>query len=344
MRLFSTEAVSKYHPDKYADQISDAILTECLKQDRQSHCGIETMVKGNTVVLGGEITSKADINYDQIVRRVAKKLGYRADKIINLISEQSPEINSAVLSDEDIGAGDQGIMFGYATRETASRLPYAFDVANRIIAALEDDADNNPDTILKGDAKTQVTIDLDTGEIVTVVVSVCHKEGCELDEVQHYVLALVGDECICDDWIINPAGTWTVGGAEADCGLTGRKIVCDQYGGFCRVGGGAFSGKDPSKVDRSASYMAHRIACDLLEKFDLEWCEVQIGYAIGMSQPVSLSIRNDADMELFDYVANTYDLTPAGIIRELDLLHADYETIAEGCHFYNKYNRTGRWK
>ena len=235
-------------------------------------------------------------------------------------------------------------MFGYATRETASRLPYAFDVANRIIAALEDDADNNPDTILKGDAKTQVTIDLDTGEIVTVVVSVCHKEGCDLDEVQHYVLALVGDECVCDDWIINPAGIWTVGGAEADCGLTGRKIVCDQYGGFCRVGGGAFSGKDPSKVDRSASYMAHKIACDLLEKFDLEWCEIQIGYAIGMSQPVSLSIRNDADMELFDYVANTYDLTPAGIIRELDLLHADYETIAEGCHFYNKYNRTGRWK
>ena len=213
MRLFSTEAVSKYHPDKYADQISDAILTECLKQDRQSHCGIETMVKGNTVVLGGEITSKADINYDQIVRRAAKKLGYRADKIINLISEQSPEINRAVLSGEDIGAGDQGIMFGYATRETASRLPYAFDVANRIIAALEDDADNNPDTILKGDAKTQVTIDLDTGEIVTVVVSVCHKEGCDLDEVQHYVLALVGDECICDDWIINPAGTWTGGGA-----------------------------------------------------------------------------------------------------------------------------------
>lgn len=206
MRLFSTEAVSKYHPDKYADQISDAILTECLKQDRQSHCGIETMVKGNTVVLGGEITSKADINYDQIVRRVAKKLGYRADKIINLISEQSPEINRAVLSDEDIGAGDQGIMFGYATRETASRLPYAFDVANRIIAALEDDADNNPDTILKGDAKTQVTIDLDTGEIVTVVVSVCHKEGCDLDEVQHYVLSLVGDECICDDWIIKPCG------------------------------------------------------------------------------------------------------------------------------------------
>ena len=282
--------------------------------------------------------------YDQIVRRVAKKLGYRVDKIINLISEQSPEINRAVLSDEDIGAGDQGIMFGYATRETASRLPYAFDVANRIIAALEDDADNNPDTILKGDAKTQVTVDLDTGEIVTVVVSVCHKEGCDLDEIQHYVLSLVGDECICDDWIINPAGTWTVGGAEADCGLTGRKIVCDQYGGFCRVGGGAFSGKDPSKVDRSASYMAHKIACDLLEKFDLEWCEIQIGYAIGMSQPVSLSIRNDVDMELFDYVANTYNLTPAGIIRELDLLHADYETIAEGCHFYNKYNRTGRWK
>mgnify|MGYP001025152286 CR=1 FL=1 len=353
--LFTSESVSEGHPDKVSDQISDAILDEFLRHDPNSKVACETLCTTGLVVVAGEVRSSAYVDIQHVTRRVINRIGYTKSEyqfdgnscgVLSAIHEQSPDINQGVVreAEEEQGAGDQGIMFGYATRETASRLPYAFDVANRIIAALEDDADNNPDTILKGDAKTQVTIDLDTGEIVTVVVSVCHKEGCDLDEVQHYVLALVGDECICDDWIINPAGTWTVGGAEADCGLTGRKIVCDQYGGFCRVGGGAFSGKDPSKVDRSASYMAHKIACDLLEKFDLEWCEIQIGYAIGMSQPVSLSIRNDADMELFDYVANTYDLTPAGIIRELDLLHADYETIAEGCHFYNKYNRTGRWK
>ena len=338
MRLFSTEAVSKYHPDKYADQISDAILTECLKQDRQSHCGIETMVKGNTVVLGGEITSKADINYDQIVRRVAKKLGYRADKVINLISEQPPEINRAVLSDEDIGAGDQGIMFGYATRETASRLPYAFDVANRIIAALEDDADNNPDTILKGDAKTQVTIDLDTGEIVTVVVSVCHKEGCDLDEVQHYVLALVGDECVCDDWIINPAGTWTVGGAEADCGLTGRKIVCDQYGGFCRIGGGAFSGKDPSKVDRTGAYMARYLAKNIVAAELADRCEIELAYAIGLADPVSVMVDTFgtgrvSDEKIASWLMEHIDMRPGSITSRFELRRPIYRHVSCGGHF-----------
>ena len=172
MRLFSTEQISKYHPDKYADQISDAILTECLKQDKNSHCGIETMVKDNTVVLGGEITTGATIDYEKIVHSVAQKLGYSVDKVINLIGKQSQQINSAVLSSEDFGAGDQGMMFGYATADTESRLPFGFDLANKIIRAIETDVETNPDTPFKGDAKTQVTVDLDAPADIDSVYSI----------------------------------------------------------------------------------------------------------------------------------------------------------------------------
>ena len=266
MRLFSTEQVSKYHPDKFADQISDAILTECLRQDKNSHCGIETLVKDNTVVLSGEITTAAQLDLDAIVRRVAGKLGYTVDEIINIIGKQSQEINNAVVSDEEIGAGDQGTMFGYATRETESRLPFGFDLANKIIATIEKDVEGNSDTIFKGDAKTQVVVDLDAepgfGSVHSILVSVCHKEGVTLEAVKEKVTDLLSGifgEQPLPELIINPSGLWTVGGATADCGLTGRKIVCDQYGGYCAVGGGAFSGKDPSKVDRSASYMARSL-------------------------------------------------------------------------------------
>jgi S-adenosylmethionine synthetase len=268
MRLFSTEQISKYHPDKYADQISDAILTECLSQDRNSHCGIETMVKDNTVVLGGEITTNAKVDYIDIVRRVADKLGYTVDAVINLIGKQSHEINEAVTSEKKIGAGDQGIMFGYATAETESRLPFGFDLANKIIAAIEHDIETNPNCPFKGDAKTQVTVDLDAeptlASVQTILVSVCHKEMVTLDDVKAEVTKLIQSifgENSLPELIINPSGTWTLGGPTADCGLTGRKIVCDQYGGYCAVGGGAFSGKDPTKVDRSASYMARHLAC-----------------------------------------------------------------------------------
>lgn len=340
MRLFSTEQISKYHPDKYADQISDAILTECLSQDKDSHCGIETMVKDNTVILGGEITTNANVDYIGIVRRVAAKLGYTVDSVINLIGKQSHEINEAVTSEKKIGAGDQGIMFGYATAETESRLPFGFDLANKIIAAIEYDIETNPNCPFVGDAKTQVTVDLDAeptfASVQTIVVSVCHKYMANLDTVREAVTTLIQNifgENPLPELIINPSGTWTLGGPTADCGLTGRKIVCDQYGGYCAVGGGAFSGKDPTKVDRSASYMARHLACKLLDIYNLSWCEVQLGYAIGIAEPVSLVIKNDKNIPLEEYVLENYDLTPLGIIEKLNLIDRDYERLAEGCHY-----------
>ena len=340
MRLFSTEQISKYHPDKFADQISDAILTECLSQDRDSHCGIETMVKDNTVVLGGEITTNAKVDYIDIVRRVADKLGYTVDAVINLVGKQSNEINEAVTSEKKIGAGDQGIMFGYATAETESRLPFGFDLANKIISAIETDIETNPNCPFKGDAKTQVTVDLDAeptlDSVKTVLVSVCHKHMVTLDDVKAAVTKLIADifgEHELPELIINPSGTWTLGGPTADCGLTGRKIVCDQYGGYCAVGGGAFSGKDPTKVDRSATYMARHLACKLIDIYQLKWCEVQLGYAIGIAEPVSVVVKNDKNLPLEDYVRENYDLTPLGIIEKMNLLDRDYERLAEGCHF-----------
>ncbi|MDY6062887.1 MAG: methionine adenosyltransferase [Erysipelotrichaceae bacterium] len=339
MRIFTTEQVSKYHPDKYADQISDAVLAECLRQDKNAHVACECLCKDKTVVIAGEITTTAVIDYEAIIRRVAKKLNYEVEKIINLISKQSPEINGAV-SKEELCAGDQGIMFGYAYNDTYSYLPIGFDLANHIIHRLEKDTEQNAHTILKGDAKTQVSVDLDTDEVKTILVSVCHKEGLTLEEVKKYVKDLLA-ELVEDgvELIINPAGTWTIGGPIADCGLTGRKIVCDQYGGYCAVGGGAFSGKDPSKVDRSATYMARKIAVDLVKKFDLKTCEVQLSYMIGRKDPMSVefeyTLKNQEYSilpELQKDILAVYDLSPNGIIKALDLLNADYENFAEGNH------------
>jgi S-adenosylmethionine synthetase len=333
-RLFSTEQVSKYHPDKYADQISDAILTAALRADPYARVACETMVKDNTIVLAGEITTKADLDYEAIAKKVAKKLGYKVDKVINLLGVQSSQISAAVNKN---GAGDQGMMFGYATRETASRLPLGFDLANRVIKTLEHDVEYNVNSPLKGDAKTQVTIDLETGQVETLLISACHHDTATLDQVRKHIIKLFPQ--YKEQLLINPAGRWTIGGPTADSGLTGRKIVCDQYGGYKPVGGGAFSGKDPSKVDRSGAYMARQIALDLLESMpQLEWAEVQLAYAIGVAEPVSVYVvTNDKDQDLADFVKKHYDLTPSGMINHLNLLNLDYEKLAEGCHFY--YNK-----
>ena len=351
MRLFSTEQVSKYHPDKYADQISDAILDACLKVDPDCRVACETLVKGKRVVLAGEITVSQRIPYYAIARRVAAKLGYEVVDFDNYIQYQSPEIAAGVRYGKDLKAGDQGMMYGYACRETMSMLPFGFDLANRIIAAIEGDVEHNSGTPLKGDAKCQVTVDLDAppgmGSVKTILVSACSKSGLELAYIEHYIheiLWAMGIDTKKVNTIINPAGMWTIGGPEADCGLTGRKIVCDQYGGYCPVGGGAFSGKDPSKVDRSGAYMARKIACDVVDHFDISECSFQLAYAIGRAEPVSVSIDGDLAEgfrgEVTKWVTTHYDLTPAGIIKELDLLRPQYEELAEGCH-YRFFNSKG---
>ena len=342
MTFFSTEMVSKYHPDKYADQISDAILTEILKSDPDARVACECLAKDDTVVLAGEITTKARPSYNTIVRKVGKSLNYKVAKIINLITTQSTEIGEAVDSDERLGAGDQGMMFGYAVKGGKYFLPYGQEIAIDIIKAVEKDIAENPATIFKGDAKTQVTtITSESGyvkPIDTILLSACHKEGLSLSQVQNRVRQLFEENNIpvSQKTLINPAGVWNFGGPGADCGLTGRKIVCDQYGGYAPVGGGAFSGKDPSKVDRSGCYMARRIAVDMVKKHGFDSCTVQLAYAIGVSEPVSVAAfgleANGKRVDVGDEVRSSYDLTPKGIINYLDLTRLDYAKIAGGNH------------
>lgn len=356
MKLFSTEQISKYHPDKACDQISDAILDAVLKEDPNARVAVETMWKGTTVIVAGEITAaikpgRLKAMTDSAVDRVADKLKYRVERIIDLIEPQSPEIAKAVNTEDGIAAGDQGMMFGYATTESDSLLPWGFDLANQIISLIEDDVDYNPHTILKGDAKVQVTVDLDMPSpeesLHTLLISVCHEEELSLDYVRAYIKDLLVIAEINIDYdkvrvLINPAGTWTIGGPAADCGLTGRKIVCDQYGGYISVGGGAFSGKDPSKVDRSAAYMARHLAVRAIYEFaeeGLRWIEIQLAYAIGVKEPVSVTFRSnlkDADkIKEIKAFLDRFDLTPAGIINHLGLTeNPNYEKRAEGCHYF----------
>ena len=342
MTMFSTEMVSKYHPDKYADQISDTILTEILKKDPEAHVACECLAKDDTVVLAGEITASCHPDYEAIARSVGDRLGYRVGRVISLISAQSPQIENAVDSDERIGAGDQGMMFGYAVRGGKYYLPYGQEIAIDIIKAIEKDIETNPDTIFQGDTKTQVTTDIACEGYVktldTILISACHKEGLSLEQVRERTLGLLEENGIpiADKMLINPAGLWTFGGPAADCGLTGRKIVCDQYGGYAPVGGGAFSGKDPSKVDRSGCYMARRVAVDMVKKHGFANATVQLAYAIGVSEPVSVAAFGIGDdgkrVDVSREVTSSYDLTPRGISDYLNLTALDYSKISGGNH------------
>lgn len=330
--FFTTEQISKYHPDKYADQISDLILTEALRQDPNARVGIETMVKDFTVVLGGEIKTIAKLEYWDLVHQVAKDLNYQVHNVINLIGVQSHEINKAVQNrhgNKALTAGDQGLMFGYASSETESYLPYGFDIANRVIKTIEDNVGNFE--MFKGDAKTQVSTGQD-GKLDTVLISCCHQDDVSLRELTTALQDLFPD--FADKLIVNPAGRWTLGGPNADCGLTGRKIVCDQYGGYAPVGGGAFSGKDPSKVDRSASYMARYIAVQLLKQLGGKEAKVQLGYGIGLENPVFVSAYVDNKCQT-NKVKDFFDLTPQGMIDLLGLTKVDYYKVARGCHYYD---------
>jgi len=355
MKLFSCEQVSKYHPDKYADQIADAILTAYLKADRNTKVACEVLVKDDYVVLAGEITSDVELDLEKITYKVAKKLNYPVNTIVNLIGKQSKEIAKAVIKDDVICAGDQGIMTGFATRTTQSMLPFGFELANRIIKIIEDYVDHDYLSFFKGDAKVQITVDLDLppnlSSVKTIVISVCHKEfvdsvlvtQAKVEEEMRRLLAINGINLSPYDikLIINPGGIWTVGGPVADTGLSGRKIVCDQYGGYVSVGGGSFSGKDPSKVDRSGAYAVRKLACEMLDAYpEINWIDIQVAYLIGRAEPISLYVKS-SHPELDDKILESIDLKtlePSQIIKNLKLLEGiDYEKLAEGCHFYGNH-------
>lgn len=342
--LFTSEQVSAGHPDKICDQISDAIVTDCLKHDRNSRVAVEAMVKDEHVYVAGEITSKHEPNIKCIVRDVllfTQPQLYEGFQLETQISKQSGDIALGV---DKKGAGDQGMMFGYATSETYKMLPLPFVLATEAIEALSIKRHSG----LLHDAKAQVTYDYKKNRIDTFLMSVQHKEDVEPDDVFHLckrIMENVADSnSLNKDFrvLVNPTGRFVTGGSFADTGVTGRKIMCDTYGGACRHGGGAFSGKDPTKVDRSGAYMARKIAKDILRHKFATRCEVQLAYAIGIEEPVSIAVetfrtgRVPAEY-LVSWIRKHYDLTPAGIISSLGLRDVNYERTATLGHFWQQY-------
>lgn len=345
-KIYSSEQVSRGHVDKICDQIADAIVTDCLAHDKNSRVAVEVLLKNETVIIAGEITSEHEPNYAEIVMQVMTdigidKLGYSSIDVKGLITKQSPDIAMGV---DKGGAGDQGIMYGYATNETPELLPTPFAVATKFIKRLEDlDC-----PMLMPDAKAQVSFDYDEGRITTFLCSVQHSEDVTLDDIRKIIeslMALVASEYGLNtdfEKLINPTGRFVVGGSKADCGVTGRKLACDTYGGIARIGGGALSGKDPSKVDRSAAYMARRIAVDLVRAGYCDEVEIQIAYAIGKADPVSVVAETFGTAKVCPdcidrYIKANYNLTPRGIITQLHLLDVDYNYVSSGGHFGKDY-------
>lgn len=338
--LVTSEQVSHGHPDKICDQISDAIVTACLAQDKHSRVAVETLIKDHHVVVAGEVTTSAIFDVEALVLEVVKPLGMTDVCVTNLIGLQSRDIALGV---DTGGAGDQGLMFGYATDETPEYLPLPFVLATRVLEELK----SLNDPLLLFDAKAQVTYDYERKRIKTFLVSVQHKPNATRKQVKAIVkevmvkVAKHYKQNTDFKVLINPTGRFVLGGSYADAGVTGRKIIADTYGGFCRHGGGAFSGKDPSKVDRSASYMARKIAKDIVREGYAKRCEVQIAYAIGLKKPVSIAVdtfgtSSYSDDSLVKMIELRYDLTPQGIIKELNLLDVDYRKTSTYGHFGKK--------
>lgn len=341
-KIYTSEQVSRGHVDKICDQIADAIVTNCLQHDPNSRVAIECMIKNNTIIIAGELTSTHQPNYaDLVIRTLSRigidKLGYDCLEVKGMVTKQSPDIALGV---DKGGAGDQGIMFGYATNETEEMLPIPYAVATRFIHRLEE----LNCKMLMADAKAQVSYDYDSGRITTFLCSVQHKEEASLEEIRSIIEPLMiltaAEYGLNTDFekLINPTGRFVIGGSRADCGVTGRKLACDTYGGIGRMGGGALSGKDPSKVDRSAAYMARKIARDIVTAGYADRCEVQIGYAIGKAEPVSVAVDTFGTAKACDhffqtYIKDNYDLTPQGIIKYLHLLKVDYNDVSSGGHF-----------
>ncbi|HEX8198895.1 MAG TPA: methionine adenosyltransferase [Isosphaeraceae bacterium] len=359
--LFTSESVSMGHPDKMADQISDGILDAILAQDPAARVACETLLTTGLVVLAGEITTTAMVDYPTVVRRIVREIGYTSSDmgfdattcaVMVALGKQSPDIAQGVDADaasgKDIGAGDQGLMFGYASNETPELMPLPIALSHRIINRLTELRQDGTIPWLRPDSKSQVTVEYEGPTPVrvhTVVVSTQHAP--EVDHaticraIQEQVIAPVLPADLVDDQIIyhiNPTGKFVVGGPHGDSGVTGRKIIVDTYGGRARHGGGAFSGKDPTKVDRSAAYMARYVAKNVVASGLADRCEIQLAYAIGVSAPVSIHVDTDGtgqipDAQIAELVRRHFPLTPSGIIGHLDLRRPIYQKTASGGHF-----------
>jgi S-adenosylmethionine synthetase len=369
--IFTSESVSEGHPDKVADQVSDSILDAIMAHDPRGRVACETLVKNNVVILAGEITSAARVDYENIARQVIRDIGYTEPKlgfdsetcsILSYISQQSPDISQGVNEGEgafkEQGAGDQGIMFGFACDETADLLPLPISLSHQLMLEISHHRKEKGVSFLKPDAKSQVTVRYESTKPVaveTVVLSTQHAEETTLEEVRDYVIEQIIKKVIPGNlltkettFLINPTGKFVIGGPVGDCGLTGRKIIVDTYGGYSRHGGGAFSGKDPSKVDRSAAYAARHIAKNVVASGAAGMCEVQLAYAIGVAQPVSIYVNTFdtgrvPDAHICSAVTEIFDLSPKGIIESLDLLRPIYRKSAAHGHFGRKPTPDGHF-
>lgn len=358
--LFTSESVSEGHPDKIADQISDAVLDAIIEQDPRARVACETMVKTGAAVISGEITTSAWVDLESIVRDVICDIGYTSSdvgfdgatcSVLNMIGKQSPDINQGVdrATEEEQGAGDQGLMFGYASDETDVLMPAPITYSHRLVERQAQVRRDGTLAWLRPDAKSQVTLrygaDGRPEAIDAVVLSTQHNPEIGLADLREAVMEEIIKPVLPAEWLsadtkyfINPTGNFVIGGPVGDCGLTGRKIIVDTYGGMSRHGGGAFSGKDPSKVDRSAAYAGRWIAKNIVAAGLAKRCEIQVSYAIGVAEPTSISLNTFGTEtvpvdRIITAVREVFDLRPFAIIRELDLLHPIYRPTASYGHF-----------
>lgn len=359
-RLFTSESVSEGHPDKVADQISDAILDAYLAQDPKSRVACETLVKTGMVVIAGEVKSNANVDLESVVRKTVCDIGYNSTEVgfdghycafLNALGKQSPDINQGVdrQNPEDQGAGDQGLMFGYACDETAVFMPAAITYAHLLVKRQSEVRRLGVLPWLRPDAKSQITFayndDGTISHVDTVVLSTQHSPDISLSSVvagvqEEIIKKVIPVKYLTNDtkYFINPTGRFVIGGPVGDCGLTGRKIIVDTYGGAARHGGGAFSGKDPSKVDRSAAYAARYVAKNIVAAKLAKKCEIQVSYAIGVAKPVSIAVNTFGtgkydDNKLADVINEVFDLRPYGLIKMLDLERPIYKPTAAYGHF-----------
>ena len=358
--LFTSESVSEGHPDKVADQISDAILDAILKDDPEARVAVETMVKTGMVIVAGEVRTETYVDIEDIVRNVVTGIGYdhgdlgfdgESVAVLNAIGKQSPDIAMGVdeTDEKEMGAGDQGLMFGYATNETETLMPAPIYYSHKLVERQAQARKDKTLPWLRPDAKSQITMrygeDGKPVAIDAVVLSTQHDPGISLEELRAEVLEKVIKPVLPAEWLhegtqyhINPTGNFVIGGPVGDCGLTGRKIIVDTYGGMARHGGGAFSGKDPSKVDRSAAYAGRYVAKNIVAAGLADRCEIQVSYAIGVAQPTSISVNTFgtgkiSDEKIVELVRENFDLRPKGLIAMLDLKRPIYQATAAYGHF-----------